>query len=407
MSGKKILFLEVSSGGGHISITSAIIQALQDQAPDIVPIRYDFLPPFVHKLYQLASRQFVNAFLLLYKATDNQQGELLAENLNRMVNQEKLTKKILESDPDLIFSNNFLAISEISKILEEHKKDIPFIVFVPDPFSVHGMYFSKKTTLTLVSTLTIYQSALQSGINPERLEITGHPVRREFFETPKEKQEHRKKLGLDPNAFTIFFGGSGHGAEKTLEILINLGVEPSGTLIKRIIKSANLEYKTFYKLFMKTRHKQYKSIPAFQAICVCGDNSEMKEYLEMLNYPPQIKPVIYLNPDNMASLIQASDLVVGKAGPNIIFESVMAGKPFLATYHIKGQEDGNINFIKSAQIGFSEENPNKAAYLIETILKNKQLLEHTKLGISYVREQNKDAAGKIADAILRNLRKTT
>lgn len=407
MKDKKILFLEASSGGGHISITSAIIQALQKQAPEIVPIRYDFLPPFAHKLYQLASRQFVHAFLLLYKATDNQQGELLAENLNRMVNQEKLTKKILESNPDLIFSNNFLAISEISKILEELKKDIPFIVFVPDPFSVHGMYFSKKTTLTLVSTLTIYQSALQSGIDPERLEITGHPVRREFFEIPKDIREHRKKLGLDPDVFTIFFGGSGHGAEKTLEILIHLGAEPSGTLMKRIIKSANLEYKTFYKLFMKARHKHHKNLPAFQAICVCGDNSEMKEYLEMLDYPPHIKPFIFLHPDNMADLIHASDLVVGKAGPNIIFESVMAGKPFFATYHIKGQEDGNINFIKSAQVGFSEENPQKAAYLIETILKNKQLLDHTKLGISFVREENKDAADKVADAILRNLKVTT
>ena len=404
MNGKKILFLEASNGGGHVSITTAIIQALQKKNPGIQPVRSDVIPPFAHKLYQLASRQFVNAFLLIYKATDNQQGELFASRLNKVVSREKLTKKILENNPDLIFSNYSLAINEIPDILKKLGKNIPFIVFVPDPFSVHSIYLSKRANTTLVATLAAYQSALQNNIAPERLEITGHPVRQEFIEEPKDKKELRKKLRLDPNAFTIFFGGSGHGAEKTLEILIHLGAEPSSELIKRLIKSANLEYKTYYKLLMKILRKQHKTLPPFQAICVCGDNKELKEDLEMLNYPSYIKPSIHLHSKDIASLIHASDLVVGKAGPNIIFESVMAGKPFLATYHIKGQEDGNIDFIKSAQFGFSEENPQKAAYLIETILKNKQLLDHTKLGISFVREGNKDAAAKIADAILKNLK---
>ncbi len=403
MKSRKVLFLEASGGGGHISITTSIIQSLKKENPNIETVRVDVMPSLAHKLYQLASRQFVNAFLLLYKATDNQQSERFTSRLNHVVSREKLTKAIEEAKPDLIFSNYSLAIGEIPKILEEINKPIPFIVFVPDPFTVHNIYLSKKTDMTLVSTLTAYLAALHKGISPERLDITGHPVREEFIKKPSNIKAFRRQLGLDPDAFTIFFGGSGHGAEKTLEILIYLGAKPSGNLIKRLIRSANLDYKTYYKLFFKFVKRKNRNMPPFQAICVCGDNIELKKNLEMLEFPPYIKPVIYLHSDNIASLVHASDLVCGKAGPNIILESVMAGIPFLATYHIKGQEDGNINFIKSTQLGFVEENPQNTAVLIETILKNKKLLSYTNPGISYVLQEHKNAATKIANHIIKYL----
>src|SRR5437667_6940256 len=183
MNGKKVLFLEAANGGGHISITTAIIQALQKKAPGVQSIRYDFIPPFVHKFYQVVSRQFVNAHLFFYKATDKQQGEIFTAGLSRIVSRKKLTKKILESNPDLIFSNYWLAINEIPNILKKFGKNIPFIVFAPDPFSIHSGCLSKRANITLVATLAAYQSALQGNIAPERLGITGHPVRQEFTET--------------------------------------------------------------------------------------------------------------------------------------------------------------------------------------------------------------------------------
>lgn len=405
MNSPKVLFLEASGGGGHISITTSIIQALKKQNPDIETIRADVMPTFAHKLYQVASRQFVNAFFLLYKATDNHRGELITSRLNRMISREKLTKIIAESKADLIFSDYALAVNEIPKILEKIGMSVPFIVFVPDPITIHNIYLSKRADSTLVSTLAAYQLALNNGLLPQQLEVTGHPIREEFTQIPKDINLLKKQLGLDPDMFTILFGGSGHGAEKTLEILIHMGARPSGSLIKRLLRLSNLDYKTYYKLFFRIFKRQHKDIPPFQAICICGDNTELKEELEMLNYPSYIKPFVFLKADNMAQLMHASDMVVAKAGPNILFESVATGKPFLATYHIKGQEDGNIELIRCAQLGFSEENPQKTADIIETILKNKEILDYTKPGISFIREQQKNASQKIAGNILKYLNK--
>jgi processive 1,2-diacylglycerol beta-glucosyltransferase len=401
MDTRKVLFLEASGGGGHISITTSVVQSLQRKEPDIEAVRVDVIPPLAHKLYQLASRQFVNAFSLLYKATDNQRADFFSSRLNSIISRKKLTKAILDCEPDLIFSNYSLAIDEIPKILEGLNKPIPFIVFIPDPFTVHSIYLSKRANLTLVSTLAAYQTALNRGIPADKLEITGHPVREEFAKRPADIREHRKKLGLDPDTFTIFFGGSGHGAEKTLEILMYLGAKPSGSLVRRLIRSANLDYMTYYKLLMKAFEQQYTDMPPFQALCVCGDNAELKKDLELLNFPDYIKPYFYLHSDDMASLVHCSDLVVGKAGPNIVLESVMAKKPFIATYHIKGQEEGNIDFIRSTEIGFVEENPQNTAFLIKTILKNKRLLAHTDRGISFVGGEHENAADNIAEQIIK------
>ncbi len=48
----------------------------------------------------------------------------------------------------------------------------------------------------------------------------------------------------------------------------------------------------------------------------------------------------------------ASDVVMGKAGPNVLFESVVLGKPFIATTHFPGQERGNLAFIERYGLGY-------------------------------------------------------
>ena len=66
--------------------------------------------------------------------------------------------------------------------------------------------------------------------------------------------------------------------------------------------------------------------------------------------------------------IKISDLVIGKAGPNLLFETVAAKKPFMAVSHIHGQEDGNLEIIRNYKIGFVEENQIKAIKLIKSII---------------------------------------
>ena len=51
----------------------------------------------------------------------------------------------------------------------------------------------------------------------------------------------------------------------------------------------------------------------------------------------------------------AADLVVGKAGPATIFESLVVGRPVILTYYIWEQEKGNCDFV--VQNGFGKYQP--------------------------------------------------
>jgi UDP-N-acetylglucosamine:LPS N-acetylglucosamine transferase len=198
------------------------------------------------------------------------------------------------------------------------------------------------------------------------MNITGHPIRQEFYKKPSNINRHRKKLHLNPNQFTILFGGSGGGAEQTLQI------------IHQLINHTSTD---------------------FQAIMVAGRNKGLKQQLEQVSYPRHITPHIYGFVDDLASLIHASDLVVAKAGPNIIFESAAASKPFIATHHIKGQEDGNLDMIRYNQIGFVEENPLQAAQLLTQIISAPQILDYTQPGLKLLHQQHQPSAANIAQAI--------
>ena len=72
---------------------------------------------------------------------------------------------------------------------------------------------------------------------------------------------------------------------------------------------------------------------------------------------------------------------MGKAGSNLLFESIVLGIPFLATGYPPEHEKGNLELIKKYQIGFVEENPKKAAKLIKRLAKNTKPLDSLKPNI--------------------------
>ena len=161
-------------------------------------------------------------------------------------------------------------------------------------------------------------------------------------------------------------GGSGDGAEKTYQIITELN-----------------------KL----------SLPNFQIVFLTGNNTGLAKKLKntvIKNIYFKILPSI----DNVSDYLHASDLVAAKAGPNILFETIATGTPFIATHHVEGQENGNLDFIKSTQVGFIEENPKLAAELISYIVNNPSLLNHTHHGIKLINSQLKHAAPNIASHIL-------
>jgi UDP-N-acetylglucosamine:LPS N-acetylglucosamine transferase len=99
--------------------------------------------------------------------------------------------------------------------------------------------------------------------------------------------------------------------------------------------------------------------------------------------------------------MQAADIIVGKAGPNTLFESVATYKPFLAITHISGQEDGNLDIIREKKLGWVEENPLKASRKLHELINNLPLLTSLQPDILKMANHNL-AAKKVLLKVLSN-----
>src|SRR5205085_12577059 len=69
----------------------------------------------------------------------------------------------------------------------------------------------------------------------------------------------------------------------------------------------------------------------------------------------------------IAPFMAAADVIMGKAGPNMLFESVMLGKPFIATAYIPGQEQANLSFIQRPGLGWVALQPQEQRSLLTAL----------------------------------------
>lgn len=378
---KKLLILQTGAGGGHFSITQAIKQGLAAIDAPICVTTADILPKQLEELYALAQRpQFTEVYHLFFKLTDNRYGSHVSSQINLLFQKNYYRNIIERHRPDAILSNTQFGIQEIPTILAEIEqktgRKIPFYVFVPDPFTPHRLCFSAYADLTFVPTVRTLQLALRHNVAPQRIVLSGHPVRAEFYQRPANLTRHRISLGLDPNLFTILFGASGDGSDRTFEIIS--------------------------RLCQEMRHPM-------QALIVTGRNAHLKKRLEKLVFPPNLRASVFgfvRDSQKLAGLFHASNLVAAKAGPNAVLEAVAAGTPFLATHYIKGQESGNKNHIITAGIGFVETKPKRVTSLIQNLVETPAILEPLRIRIDLERTKHQDARTIIARQVMEHLFET-
>jgi len=184
------------------------------------------------------------------------------------------------------------------------------------------------------------------GVSKDKIIQSGWFVRNQFSK-PYTVSSIRKKLGLKKDILTLCVVGGSEGTYGILKILPAFLVPP-----KKV-----------------------------QVVMICGNNKSLLDAVKTFANLVRMQnghqtifiPLGYTN--NMYDYLKAADLVIGKAGPNLLFETIATRTPFMAISHIAGQEDGNLEIIKKHKLGFVEENPIKAISILRKIIKNPKLLE--------------------------------
>ena len=328
---KKIVFLSSDTGGGHRAAVNAIISALDKSYPreynaKIIEFFQEGnkqLDKIIKDFYSGSIKGAPIGYSMLFHITNNRIVWNALHPIYELV-YKNIKEKILQEKPDMIVSVHPLVNYITRKILTELNLSIPFIIVITDPVTIHLSWIEPGADFSIVATEEAKNRLLKYDVDERKIRVMGLPINPVFYEHSKNTGEIRKHFGLK-NKFCVLFTGGGEGGGKILPI------------IKSLLKE---------KLDI-------------EIIAVCGRNEKLKKSLS--KFP--IEVLGYTN--KMRELMSVADLMVAKAGPGIIEESVTKGLPIVITSYVPGQEKGNIEYAKKRTRAYYENNTKKVVALIK------------------------------------------
>jgi 1,2-diacylglycerol 3-beta-galactosyltransferase len=315
-----VLLLFSDTGGGHRSAAEAIIEALHLEFGDAVstemvdvfkehsPTPLNRMPdwyPYMVKLPQVWGASF---------RASNGRTQARAITATLWPVASRVARKIINSHPaDLIVTVHPLANSWMLKALG--KKRPPFVTVVTDMVTTHSLWFDHRSDMTLVPTQAAYAKAIQNGMKPHKVRVVGQPIARKYCVASGDKEALRTKLGWAQQKFTVLIIGGGEGM---------------GPLEKnaRAINDSGLDV---------------------AIVVVAGRNEKLKKRLEEQEWRVPIK--VYGFTRELPDFMRASDVLITKAGPGTIAESLAAELPIILYSKLPGQEDGNVTFVEEESAG--------------------------------------------------------
>ncbi len=241
---------------------------------------------------------------------------------------------IRKHQPDLVISVHPLINRAPCNALRKINPYIPFVTVVTDLFDTHGMWFSAASDLVIVPTQGAYECGVRWGFPAERIRVIGQPIALKFAEPAKQETtvELRARLELNPYIFTVILVGGGEGM---------------GPLraIARALDASQLP---------------------IQLVVIAGRNEKLRAQLEndAWQIPVKVKGFVTDMPD----WLRAGDVVITKAGPGTIMETLAAGKPMILSGNLPGQEEGNVTFVEQSGVGVLRTTPEAIVDLLRTWL---------------------------------------
>ncbi|HEX8931883.1 MAG TPA: glycosyltransferase, partial [Patescibacteria group bacterium] len=231
------------------------------------------------------------------------------------------------TNPDVIVSSYLFHSHSLAKWRRCEHLNFKLVTVVADPWTFNPISFVPEADMHLVYDDVAVKKSKKFNIEPDKVMATGWWTRQEMFKEYN-KKEARKKMGFKDNRPVIFVGGGSLGTNALPKVLpMLLMVEkPIGVIFNsgtdKLAYNMVEEYERMFKRLRKNDMVQIANLGWIE---------------------------------NMAEVLNACDIVFGKAGPNFLFDVAATKRPFVAITHIGGQEDGNIDIIENKKLGWVKE----------------------------------------------------
>ncbi len=357
----KILILTAGRTGGHRSASNALKDALLNENRELQVVDYDSNRLFLGYKGEGGEQGYVTMttrlrlFWKVFFETTSFFAPISNAVLSKAI-QRNFLRLLQEEKPDAVVSLHPCFVGSARKLLRK-MSDVPFYVGLLDPMRHSRLWRDKKADLTLLPTEEALEAFRKAGFPEERLVLTGFPLGKTLFPGRREKEGKRRKL--------LFVNPSQKGLAATAKLI---------------------ECAFPYDVDIDV---------------ITGSDGNLRRYLE--NHLPKREGLrIFGYVNDMKERLQEADLLLTKAGPNIMFEGIAARVPIVFTGHLPGQEERNAEYATKRGYAFKAERPRELmAVLDQLLLKNPKKLKGMREKEALCPDL--DGARRMAKAILEHL----
>jgi processive 1,2-diacylglycerol beta-glucosyltransferase len=366
---KKIIIFTSAGGGGHMSVTNALLEMLHDHynvkaaciftdvLRGIDPAQFftfgkytgeDFYNYIVRKKWFWLLNLIYKIGIVYYKLRKSQTDYYIEEYLKK----EK---------PDLVISVIILVNGNILKISKQ--LNIPCMIVTTDldcSTFIHGLQnpeYSKFNFNIIFDDPLIIKTLEPAHIPPECIKVTGLPLRAHFFE--KKNKKHIKEFYKVPENKPVLLLIMGAAGSKSISTFVHALIQVP--------------------------------IPLHLLICL-GRHEDMRKEIMAIALPNHISISIISFTERISDLMAIADLMITKSGSVSVCEGIYMNVPMIldATSTILQWEKLNHAFVKKHHFGeilYSIEN---IPSLLNSILVGQHNLEIMKNNLQQYHKKRAD-----------------
>jgi processive 1,2-diacylglycerol beta-glucosyltransferase len=331
-----ILLLTSAFGMGHNSVANAIREQLlledsniKIRIEDIMNISAPKTKALYFGFYRLITRTSPSLYNVLYNIKKNNPNNFMDEIVYDIF-LKRVGEFILEVNPKVIISTFPLGSGFVSRVKEKYGLNIPLITAITDVVD-SWEWIHDNTDLYFVPCKIVEERLIKKGIDIEKIRITGIPVKQDFL-SRKDKDKDK-------------------GDER--QVLIMGGAMKKVTLTKEMLQHLD-------------------RMENIRIVVVTGNDSDL--YKKLKHYGPFKNIEIFGFSNEIARMMDESDVIVTKPGGATLFEAINKGVPLVLKRSKVGQEEENLRFIEEKGLGvLVEKNDDLETIIIRTLFDDAKL----------------------------------
>ncbi len=348
----RVLVISATYGAGHLRAAEAIIEEIEQKAPQAEITHLDFgeyisktLNMIVKKSYIELIKHTPKLYGMFYYRTSKIRPDSPIQRFINLLGRKEFLDYITDLNPDVIISTYHIAGHILGELRHRGLLKAPVVSVVTD-FGVHTQYINPGIDLYIGGCQDVHESLCAHGIAPDRIRVTGIPVSTKFEER-LDREEVGQKLNLKPVSPTILlmagaYGVSG-GLRNICKILLNW------------------------------------EMPV-QILVVCGRDEKL--YRSMRELQGKNPMTCYGYVRNVEELMSVADLIVTKAGGLTVSESLTKKLPMIIYKPIPGQEGENADFLSKVGAAKVAKDDEELEEIIKDLLTYPEKITQMKIAAS-------------------------